>query len=328
MIDDDIIECMFDEEYTNLVPAPPAPIFGLISGESQYSLWEGRMKTILNARITDRYPSISKSLGWNDKQVVSSVEEWENIVLQEVGRSWYWKGKASDGRLNTEIHWLDTVLHPWATRTQALLHDYRKWKASKTTDTIAGPSFLPPLDSINSAVPQLFEKVLHCLRQADSSGLWPSTTPNRQLVMLSTSNDESQAQALSVAHMKAKKNSESRSSAYSFKEGDGGASGSFSVGFMPGDQCSQPKANSVFPDLVKAAFELEVALCPDRMPSSTIAINRNAQFRPHTDNGAGAGQSTSLIVGLGSYVGGELMVEGAKKDIRYKAVEFDGWKQR
>ena len=61
---------------------------------------------------------------------------------------------------------------------------------------------------------------------------------------------------------------------------------------------------------------------------STIAINRNAQFRPHKDNGAGAGQSTSLIVGLGNYTGGELMVEGSKKDIRYNPIEFDGWKQR
>lgn len=327
MIGDDIIECMFDEEYTNLVIAPPAPNFGLLSGESQYMMWEGRMKAILNARATDRYPAISRSLGWNDEEVVRAVEEWEKILLQEVGRSWYWKGE-EDGRLNTEIQWLDNVLHPWATRTRELLHDYHRWKASKTTNTIAGPSFLPLLKNTDYAVPQLFEKVLYCLRQVDSSGLWPSTTPNRQLVMLSTSSDESQAQALSVAHMKAKKNYDSRSSAYSFKEGDGGASGSFSVGFMPGDQCCQPKANLVFPDLVKAAFQLEVSLCPDRIPSSTIAINRNAQFRPHTDNGAGAGQSTSLIVGLGNYVGGELVVEGAKKDIRYKAVEFDGWKQR
>ncbi len=318
---------MFDEEYTPLVPAPPAPNFGLLSGESQFMTWEGRMKTILNARTTDRYPSISRSLGWNDEYVVRAVEEWEMIALQEVCRSWYWKGEA-DGRLNTEMQWLDDVLHPWATRTRELLHDYRSWKASRTTNTIAGDPLIPPLECINTAVPQLFEKVLYYLRQADSSGLWPSTTPNRQLVMLSTPNDESQAQALSVARAKAKKNSESRLSAYSFKEGGRGASGSFSVGFMPGDQCSQPKANSLFPDLVKAAFQLEMALCPDRIPSSTIAINRNAQFRPHTDNGAGAGQSTSLIVGLGNYVGGELVVEGAKKDIRYKAVEFDGWKQR
>jgi len=35
-----------------------------------------------------------------------------------------------------------------------------------------------------------------------------------------------------------------------------------------------------------------------------------------------------MIVGLGDYTGGELMVEGEKIDIRYKPVEFNGWKQR
>jgi len=89
-----------------------------------------------------------------------------------------------------------------------------------------------------------------------------------------------------------------------------------------------PASNAAFPELVKAAFNLERALLPDREPSSTIAVNRNAQFRPHTDSGAGAGQSLSMIVALGDYAGGELMVEGMKKDIRYKPVEFDGWKQR
>ena len=78
---------------------------------------------------------------------------------------------------------------------------------------------------------------------------------------------------------------------------------------MPGLGCEPPKGNGLFPELMKAAFELEIALCPEREPSSTIAINRNAQFRPHTDNGAGAGQSRSLIVGLGTYSGGELMVD-------------------
>ena len=322
VIDDDIIECMFDEEYTNLVPAPKAPSFGLVSGEASYMTWEGKMKTILNARVTDRY-----SLGWNDEQVVTAVEEWEQIILHEICCSWYAKGETMDGRLKEETQWLDDVLYPWAARTQDLLLDYRKWKSSTATNLrYAFPSLL---ESINTSVPRLFEETLYFLRQADSSGTWPSTTPNRQLVMLSTSNQESRVQALSVAHMRAKKNSDLRTtSAYSFKEGKGGASGSFSVGFMPGDQCNQPKANTLFPELVKAAFQLEMALCPGREPSSTIAINRNAQFRPHTDNGAGAGQSTSLIVGLGDYVGGELMVEGVKKDIRYKAVEFDGWKQR
>jgi hypothetical protein len=119
-----------------------------------------------------------------------------------------------------------------------------------------------------------------------------------------------------------------RSSAYALAEGQGGASGSFSVGAMPGDACNQPKGNTLFPELTKAAFELEIALCPHREPSSMIAINRNAQFRPHTDSGAGAGQSTSLIVGLGTYVGGELVVESETRDIRYKAIEFNGWTER
>ena len=39
-----------------------------------------------------------------------------------------------------------------------------------------------------------------------------------------------------------------------------------------------------------------------RPPSSTIAINRHAQFRPHRDSGAGNGQSNSLIVALGEHM--------------------------
>eukprot|EP00578_Thalassiosira_sp_NH16_P003051 CAMPEP_0181128024 /NCGR_PEP_ID=MMETSP1071-20121207/28524_1 /TAXON_ID=35127 /ORGANISM="Thalassiosira sp., Strain NH16" /LENGTH=549 /DNA_ID=CAMNT_0023213829 /DNA_START=319 /DNA_END=1969 /DNA_ORIENTATION=+ len=325
LIDDDIIDCIFDEEFTSLVPAPPAPHIGLLSGEATYMTWEGRMKTILNARRTDRY-----SKGWNEDEVVATVEEWERDMVHDVARGWYCGGEEEDGRLKTETRWLEDVLHPWARRTKALLHDYRGWKASQKTE---GPSFLPPLGSINPDVPQLFEKVLYHLREADKSGLWPSTTPNRQLVMLSTTSNEDdnplnntkkKAAALSVAHMKAKKNSQSRQSAYSFTEGEGGASGSFSVGAMPGEQCAQPKGNSLFPNLVRAAFELEIAL----RPIEHHRENRNAQFRPHTDNGAGAGQSTSLIVGLGTYVGGELVVEGERRDIRYEAIEFDGWNER
>ena len=82
---------------------------------------------------------------------------------------------------------------------------------------------------------------------------------------------------------------------------------------MPGDRCLQPKANSILPELMKAAFELKIALCPGREPSSVIAVNRNARFRLHTDSGAGAGQSTSLIVGLGTYASGELVVKGERK---------------
>ena len=34
-------------------------------------------------------------------------------------------------------------------------------------------------------------------------------------------------------------------------------------------------------ELMRACFELEKIICPHRLPSSTIAINRHAQFRPH-----------------------------------------------
>ena len=36
----------------------------------------------------------------------------------------------------------------------------------------------------------------------------------------------------------------------------------------------------------------------------------------------------SLIVALGDYTGGELVVEGDVNDIRYAPLEFNGWTQR
>ena len=185
------------------------------------------------------------------------------------------------------------------------------------------------MESISSSIPKLYEKVLYHLQDINASNLWPTTTPKRQLVMVSIGEGKDQYESLVESHIKAQSKKEvERDSAYSFREGEGGASGSFSVGAMPGAQCEVPKGNKLFPELMKAAFELEIALCPDREPSSTIAINRNAQFRPHVDNGAGAGQSRSLIVGLGTYVGGELMVEGNKHSIRYRPLEFNGWTER
>jgi hypothetical protein len=104
--------------------------------------------------------------------------------------------------------------------------------------------------------------------------------------------------------------------------------GSFSVGALP-KGLTQPKGNELFPDLMKACFELEMAICPPgRAPSATIAINRHAQFLPHRDSGIGNGQSTSLIVALGDFSGGELVVETTANDIRYTPLEFDGWSQR
>jgi hypothetical protein len=349
LVDPDFVDCVFDEDYPHLIPTPPAPQVGMVAGEAYYTSWEGKAKAILSPRICNRYEK-----GWNQLSTLQRVKDWQMEVHQDIASRWLAQGREeATGRLMAEKEWTEEVLKPWAQSANQHLDDYRKWVKSRSAaaeaagkaiqpaemdtgncegDANPSMSLIAPLESVDPTVPELYQKMLFHLRQVDSSGQWPSTTLKRQLVMISTAEGEEaregQPASLSMAHMKAKNNSEKRSCSYSYAEGQGGASGSFSVGLMPGGVNKQPKSNFLFPELVKAAFELEAKLFPDREPSSTIAINRNAQFRPHTDSGAGAGQSTSLIVGLGTYSGGELLVEGEKHDIRYKGIEFNGWKQR
>ena len=342
LVDEEFVECVFDEDYPHLVPTPEAPTFAMYAGEAFYSQWEGKVKKILTPRKQGIYEG-----GWGSPETLQRIHDWQAFTREEIARVWLLKGASvDDGRLLAEKEWTEQVLEPWAVSARRHLEDYRRWKENVTGGILAknpkekidNPStpLVVPLSTIDTSVPALYEEVLRCLREIDASGRWPTTTAKRQMVMVSTPTDENGAKidtqgtifsSLSMAHSIAKNNKYERSSPYVFKEGEGGASGSFSVGAMPGTS-GQPKANSLFPELMKAAFELERALLPDREPSSTIAVNRNAQFRPHTDSGAGVGQGTSLIVALGNFVGGELMVEGRKADIRYSALEFNGWKQR
>jgi len=322
VIDRDIVECAFDEEYPHLIPMPPAPPFAAYAAEAQYDKWEGKLRTVLTPRVCDNFDS-----GWNDAATLERVRQWQTTLREQIVDRWLRDGIDGDDRLVAEHKFTNEVLEPWVERARGHLASYRAWKSaasapctkanpaknvgvvllgpstsSTTTDRDSVPfmSPLPHIESVDRTVPPLFEKVLSCLREIDRDGRWPSTTPKRQLVMVSTledkqpetnGNSNASSSSLSVAGMRAKSNNrKSKSSAYVYKEGHGGASGSFSVGAMPGDQCIQPKANTHFPELMKAAFELEMLLFPNRQPSSTIAINRNAQFRPHTDSGAGAGQ--------------------------------------
>ena len=139
-----------------------------------------------------------------------------------------------------------------------------------------------------------YARCLVALRAVRRSGQWPSTSVGRREVIADG------------------------------MERRGG--GSFTLGCMP-PHLAQPEANARFPELLRAVFELEATLAPDRSPSSSVAVNCNAQFRPHRDSGAGAGQGISLIVGLGDYAGGELFVEGEPIDIR-RAGAVQRWKQR
>ena len=332
-IEEDILECIFDEDYTNLVPAPVLPSFAQFAAEPWYATWEGKMKLVLCPRQCNKYD------GWNTRDILRQVDAFQDEVYSAIVRAWSCcaggKSFNETKQLQRCSNWLNDYLEPWSKKAKGELTIYRKWKEARKTvqesDSVSltiASSLLPSLNSISSNTPQLYEKVLYYLREINSSNTWPSTTAKRQLVMVSISEGKNQYDSLLESHVKAQSKKLERESAYSFREGEGGASGSFSVGAMPGMQCEEPKSNKLFPELMKAAFELEIALSPDREPSSTIAVNRNAQFRPHVDNGAGAGQSRSLIVGLGTYVGGELMVEGTKHDIRYNPIEFNGWTER
>ena len=338
LLDKEFIDCVFDEAFPRLIPTPPMIPIGMMAGEAYYMTWEGKMKSILSPRNTDRYDK-----GWNQLSTLQRVKEWQGVLYQEIAKKWLERGLTEDGRLVAEAEWTEQVLKPWADNANDHLQDYRLWKQQQKCNTSSADGCKK--SSADANVPEIYKKVLNSLRKIDETGQWPSTTLKRQLVMVSTAKAKTtdgassstttsttttiaaKPESLSMAHKKAKNNRETRTCAYAFEEGQGGASGSFSVGYMPGGINKQPKSNQLFPELVQAAFELETKLFPNRA-SSTIAINRNAQFRPHTDSGAGAGQSTSLIVGLGNYAGGELMVEGAEHDIRYKAIEFNGWTQR
>ena len=147
-----------------------------------------------------------------------------------------------------------------------------------------------------AAAPEEYQNVLRLLRDADQSGRWPPTSRAREKVL---------------------------------RVSDPLTSGSMSLRNMGlGDSHRGTRANLEFPELATAIFELENALRPNRPSSTMVAVNRRATFVPHTDAGAGFEESTSLIVGLGEYTGGELIVDGEPHDIRYIPLEFDGWRQQ
>ena len=126
--------------------------------------------------------------------------------------------------------------------------------------------------------PEAFNEVLTMLQELDRNGSWPTTSRRRAELLKNTTRRDS-------------------------------AGDSFTIGLFP-PPLRMPHSNSQLPGLLEALLKLEKAICPGRPCSTTITVNRHAEFRPHRDSGAGAGQSTSLIVGLGDYIGGSLMVEG------------------
>lgn len=181
-----------------------------------------------------------------------------------------------------------------------------------------------------------FSVTLSLLRDVVENGKWPATSDARSRVIKSPGGSSGNILA-----------TKKRALASSFP-GSSISSGSFTVINEKIWQSGElPLGNDLFPQLRKAVFELEEEIIRQmnsplpaadgmkrgvisslrRSPSTHCAINRNAQFTPHVDSGRGQGQSVSLIVGLGNYTGGDIVVEGKPYDIRHSALEFDGWNQ-
>ena len=244
------------------------------------------------------------------------------------------------------------ILQSWIASVDAILPKLKQ--LSLRPSSLAEDIVHKPL----STCPDAYKEVLRLLRQASRSGKWPKSSTARASLIVNLAGEtvaqkqnlyaevkgkeisriggrggKKEERRLKKQEWKKKKQKEKaewESYQAARKEANKHitkAEGSFSLGSMP-QPSLQPRANSIFPELFSAIFRLEKVIAPNRPPSSTVAVNRNAQFRIHRDSGAGSGQLQSMIVGLGDYQGGELMVEDAREDIRYRPLEFDGWKQR
>ena len=227
-ISEDFLECIFDEEYPSLVPAPFAPLTGSYLGESNYMTWEGKMKFILTPRPTVRYTN-----GWNTDKIMNQVHAFQKVLQSKIMSAWCSQSSDQDrvatGNRATyaESIWINDYLLPWAKGANEQLQDYKKWKEAKTIavdpsqNLTLAAALLPQQESINSSVPQVYEKVLYWLREANKSGQWPSTTPKRKLVMVSTTDDNNESSTLTESHMKAQGNNDERTSPYEYQEGEG-----------------------------------------------------------------------------------------------------------
>lgn len=155
-----------------------------------------------------------------------------------------------------------------------------------------------------AAAPDEYLHILELLQGIVANGEWPATSEARSKVM-GTLEDPTQAGSFTV------------------------------VDEANFDVLHPPQANKLFPELAAAVFQLQASISigdndnkSNSSTSSHCAVNCNAQFTPHVDSGRGAGQSLSTIVGLGEYRAGEIMIEGDAHNIRYKPLQFDGWKLR
>lgn len=214
----------------------------------------------------------------------------------------------SNRSMNDENNWLSELEEAISPRIRSQLQNIVLAENKREEKSEWRESLGDSLPSLRTGESLSYRNVLVSLRKIVDAGKWPTTSMARSRIIRKSSDRD-----MSLVNK----------------------SGSFTIVNPYVDHGlgnTLPLGNELFPDLSSAVFGLEKQLCLEnginRPASSHCAINRNAQFTPHVDSGRGFGQSLSMIVGLGNYVGGGLYVEGDLKDIRYHPLEFDGWRLR
>jgi FkbM family methyltransferase len=260
------------------------------------------------------------------------TDEWLEKLQSDMMQQW-----AMESATGSESDWLEelrSVTSPCIrAQIRKIVSDDEIRKSKALEDYAISESILPPIeDSNHSQAPPVFEKTLSLLRCVIETGTWPKTSGARSRVIRAVATGTDTRGNLSPSKMGA--------TTTSFP-GELFQSGSFTVVNEENYTGKLPLGNKLFPELVKAVFELEGELSasprsfadgahiPDgtRPMSTHCAINRNAEFTPHVDSGRGQGQSVSMIVGLGDFIRGSIFVEGKPYSIRYNPLEFDGWTQ-
>ncbi|KAL7548226.1 hypothetical protein ACHAWF_011517 [Thalassiosira exigua] len=235
-----------------------------------------------------------------------SEQDWEQYLRERM------LGSVSLADTNAEARWIQELRDAVSTdlKKQMEATEVESFAEFIDSNGSSGLEILPDADS-----PAEYAAAVDILRDIVKRGKWPATSDARSRVIKSRIISEQNSGSFTVVNDQV-------------WEGD-----------------SLPLGNSLFPQLTKAVFELEKEIIRlhdpplpaaagmgrqsspslPREPSTHCAINRNAQFTPHVDSGRGLGQSLSMIVGLGNYTGGQILVEGKSYDVRYNGLEFDGW---
>lgn len=306
----------FDTTNDWVLSVPSLPGWGLYLAECRYSYYESKNNLKLDPRRSDKGYPITYGIQDEDTSPIDSwIHQIHNHIVKIARKEL--KLSVKDNMILGGDDWISNFKES-CNKSISEYEELKKYRLRKTIDlenefiSLYGKDSLVEIlerkknisdikfssdfkDTI--LVPKLYHDVLKLLREADYSQLWPASSTRRQNVITSETLLEK-----------------------------GGRGGSFSIGALP-SHLSQPKANQLFPDLLLACFRLEKALNPLREPSSTIAVNRHAQFTPHRDTGIGSGQTKSLIVALGNFTGGELVSKNKVYNIKYNPIEFDGWQE-